>query len=76
MPSNPRLSEGGCGSAPTAEAAMPSHEQIAIKVARRCREIIQTCLREEEWADAEEEFRRLILAGLQEAGPKCSVCKA
>jgi hypothetical protein len=40
--------------------------QIAIRVARQCREVIQTCLREEEWADAEEEFRWLILAGLRE----------
>ena len=40
--------------------------QIAIRVARQCREVIQTCLREEEWADAEEQFRWLILAGLRE----------
>ena len=40
---------------------------LALRVARQCREIIQACLREEEWADAEEEFRWLILAGLNEA---------
>jgi hypothetical protein len=40
--------------------------EIAIRVARECREVIQSCLREEEWADAEEEFRWLILSGLHE----------
>jgi hypothetical protein len=43
------------------------NEQLAMRIARECREVIQTCLREEEWADAENEFRWLILAGLNEA---------
>jgi hypothetical protein len=41
--------------------------EIAMRLARQCREIVQTALREEEWADAEEEFRWVILAGLNEA---------
>ena len=40
--------------------------QLATRIARECREIIQACLREEEWADAEEEFRRVILAALKQ----------
>jgi hypothetical protein len=44
---------------------MQTHE-IAMRLARECRELIQACLREEEWADAEEEFRWLILAGLKQ----------
>jgi hypothetical protein len=40
---------------------------IAIRLARECRIIIQAALREEEWGDAEEEFRWVILAGLKEA---------
>jgi hypothetical protein len=39
---------------------------VAMRLARQCREIIQTALREEEWLDAEEEFRWVILAGLNE----------
>ena len=48
-------------------ATISDFSQLAMRVARECREIIQACLREEEWADAEEEFRWLILAGLNEA---------
>jgi hypothetical protein len=35
-----------------------THE-AAISIARRCRSIIQVCLREEEWADADREFYRI-----------------
>jgi hypothetical protein len=48
-------------------ATISDFSLLALRVARQCREIIQACLREEEWADAEEEFRWLILAGLNEA---------
>jgi hypothetical protein len=41
--------------------------QLATRIAQECRIIIQAVLREEEWGDAEEEFRWLILAGLKEA---------
>jgi hypothetical protein len=61
---------------------METHE-IAVRLARQCREIIQTCLREEEWLDAEEEFRWVILAGLNEVAarekitsPNASVVRA
>jgi hypothetical protein len=38
----------------------------ARRLARACRHVVQACLREEEWADADEEFERVILAGIQE----------
>ena len=38
----------------------------ALRMARRCRSIIQACLREEEWRDADREFYDVILAGLKE----------
>jgi len=38
----------------------------ALRTARRCRRIIQTCLREEEWRDADEEFCAVILAAMLE----------
>jgi hypothetical protein len=31
----------------------------SIRIARRCRHIIQACLREEEWGDADREFYRI-----------------
>jgi hypothetical protein len=61
--------EDGRGFASTAETAPPSGRDLnslAMRVAKDCRIIIQACLREEEWADAEEEFRLVILAGLKE----------
>lgn len=35
-----------------------THE-TAIRIARRCRHLVQGCLREEEWADADREFYRI-----------------
>lgn len=40
------------------------HGDLARQIARECRSIIQPCLREEEWQDAEEEFFEVIKAGL------------
>jgi len=39
---------------------------MAIRLARQCRFIIQACLREEEWGDADREFYRVIRQGLEE----------
>ncbi|HVX12080.1 MAG TPA: hypothetical protein VHC22_12940 [Pirellulales bacterium] len=39
---------------------------LARRLARACRRVIQACLREEEWRDADEEFYDVILAGLRE----------
>ena len=46
--------------------------EVAMRLARECRGIIQACLREEEWLDAEEEFRWVILAGLNEVAKEVS----
>ena len=46
-----------------------THE-VAIRIARRCRFTVQTCLREEEWGDADREFYRICreeLAALNDA---------
>ena len=37
-------------------AAPPEIHEAAIRIARQCRHIIQACLREEEWGDADREF--------------------
>jgi hypothetical protein len=41
-------------------------DEAAQRMARCCRHVIQAVLREEEWGDADEEFRRVILKGLEE----------
>lgn len=41
-----------------------THE-TAIRIARRCRHIIQAVLREEEWADADREFYRIAREELE-----------
>ncbi len=40
----------------------------AIRIAKRCRHIIQACLREEEWADADREFYRVVREELASLG--------
>ena len=49
-------------------APVSSHyiEQLARSLAHRCRSIVQCCLREEEWIDADGEFFAIIQEGLQE----------
>jgi hypothetical protein len=41
-------------------------DALALRLARQCRRIVQSCLREEEWADADLEFSTVIRAGLEE----------
>ena len=48
-----------------------THE-AAIRIARHCRHLIQACLREEEWADADREFYRICreeMAGFGQPSP-------
>jgi hypothetical protein len=40
-------------------------ETAALRMARRCRHVIQGCLREEEWGDADAEFYAVILSELK-----------
>jgi hypothetical protein len=42
-----------------------THE-MAARLAVRCRRIVQACLREEEWLDADREFYLIIRAGMDE----------
>jgi|ThiBio_1000_plan_1041568.scaffolds.fasta_scaffold13735_3 hypothetical protein len=51
------------------QAADPRTHEVAIRIARRCRKIVQACLREEEWADADREFYRVARDELQAMHP-------
>ena len=44
---------------------------LAKRMARGCRHVVQACLREEEWRNADLEFYAIILAGLEEYGDGC-----
>ncbi|HEY4308775.1 MAG TPA: hypothetical protein VGN12_04915 [Pirellulales bacterium] len=44
-------------------AEVSSDDALAWQLARQCREIVQSCLREEEWTDADREFFAVISAG-------------
>ena len=48
------------------EACDPRVHRAAIGMARRCRHIIQACLREEEWSDADFEFYMIIREGVEQ----------
>jgi hypothetical protein len=41
----------------------------ARRIARRCRWIIQGCLREEEWGDCEDEFNNVVIEELERLAP-------
>jgi hypothetical protein len=53
---------------PSSRSSVTSDElkNLAARLAKRCRQIIQSCLREEEWQDADEEFFDVILEGLRQ----------
>ena len=42
----------------------PAVHALCVKIARRCRNIIQACLREEEWGDADMAFFQICLEEL------------
>jgi hypothetical protein len=46
----------------------PALHEMAVRLAIRCRRIVQACLREEEWPDADLEFYQIIRDGLLEFG--------
>ncbi len=48
------------------QACDPRVHRAAIGMARRCRHIIQACLREEEWRDADFEFYMIIRDGIEQ----------
>jgi hypothetical protein len=46
-------------------ATDPATHETAIRIARRCRTIVQACLREEEWAEADREFYKVAREELE-----------
>jgi hypothetical protein len=40
--------------------------ETAVRIAVRCRRIVQVCLREEEWIDADREFYLIIREELEQ----------
>jgi hypothetical protein len=47
------------------QPADPAIHEAAIRMARRCRFIVQACLREEEWGEADREFYLVIREELE-----------
>ena len=47
------------------QPADPAIHEAAVRMARRCRFLIQACLREEEWGDADREFYLVIREELE-----------
>ena len=45
--------------------ADPTVHELAMRLARQCRHIVQACLREEEWPEADREFSLIICRGLE-----------
>jgi hypothetical protein len=54
---------------PTNQPADPAIHAAAIRIALGCRHVVQACLREEEWSEADREFYQIARAEL-EAWPK------
>jgi hypothetical protein len=44
----------------------PVTHETAVRLARECRRVVQACLREEEWPDADREFYLIIRQGLEQ----------
>ncbi len=47
------------------QQADPRIHELAVRMARRCRYLIQACLREEEWIDADREFYLVLREELE-----------
>lgn len=47
------------------EEAQPAIHAAALRAALRCRYLVQSCLREEEWGDADREFYLVIREELE-----------
>ena len=46
----------------------PEVHLLAIRLAQQCRRIVQACLREEEWIEADRQFYAVIRTGLESLG--------
>jgi hypothetical protein len=49
---------------PSSERKSVGRDKVAWRLAQECRSIVQVCLREEEWQDADREFFGVISNGL------------
>ncbi len=49
----------------TSQPADPRIHEAAVRMARRCRYLVQACLREEEWMDADREFYLVVREELE-----------
>jgi hypothetical protein len=47
------------------QIADPTIHSLSIRLAKQCRNVVQSCLREEEWRDCDLEFYKIIRAGLE-----------
>lgn len=56
--------------------ADPRTHEAAIRIARRCRYVIQAVLREEEWADADLAFYEVARQELESVCMKCGSTQA
>jgi hypothetical protein len=52
-----------------------THE-TAVRLAVQCRRIVQACLREEEWPEADREFYLIIREGLERYRPGGNACSS
>jgi hypothetical protein len=50
----------------TEQSCDPRVHDMAIRLARACRNVIQAVLREEEWGDADREFTQIIRQGIED----------
>jgi hypothetical protein len=48
-----------------------THE-VCVRIARRCRNVVQACLREEEWGEADREFYRVAREEIERQRPAAS----
>lgn len=46
--------------------------EVAMRIAVRCRWVVQACLREEEWADADREFYLIVREELEHNASRSS----
>ena len=58
---------------PLAQGNRPGLDEIARRTARKCRQEVQGCLREEEWLDADQEFFDIIISEMRSAADKASL---
>ena len=69
-----RWEKQGKNAMPASRSTDRRTHQLAMRLARQCRRIVQACLREEEWGDADREFYEIIRQGLQQQRSGGNAC--